>query len=52
VHLSELSWSRIKHRGQVLKVGQTVQVMVLRVDREEQRISLSLKRTQPIPGLR
>jgi len=49
VHLSELSWSRIKHPGQVLKVGQTVQVMVLRVDRDEQRISLSLKHTQPDP---
>ncbi len=49
VHLSELSWSRIRHPSQVLKVGQTIQVMVLRVDREQQRISLSLKRTQPDP---
>jgi small subunit ribosomal protein S1 len=49
VHLSELAWTRVKHPSQVLKVGQAVQVLVLRVDREEQRISLSLKRTQPDP---
>lgn len=49
VHLSELSWSRVKHPGEVLKVGQQVEVLVLQVDRETQRIGLSLKRLQADP---
>ncbi|MHB0857751.1 MAG: 30S ribosomal protein S1 [Anaerolineae bacterium] len=49
VHISELSWSRVRHPGDLLKVGQTVEVMVLRVDPEAQRIGLSLKRVQPDP---
>ncbi|MHB1296237.1 MAG: 30S ribosomal protein S1 [Anaerolineae bacterium] len=49
IHISELSWSRVKHPAELLEVGQTVQVMVLRVDPEAQRIGLSLKRVQPDP---
>jgi len=49
IHLSELSWSRIRHPSEVLSVGQEVDVMVLRVNPEEQRIGLSLKRVQPDP---
>ena len=49
VHLSELSWRRINHPGQVLKVGQEVDVYVLRVDIERRRIALSIKRLQPEP---
>jgi len=49
VHLSELSWSRIAHPREVLKLGQTVEVYVLNVDRERERIGLSLRRLQPDP---
>jgi small subunit ribosomal protein S1 len=49
VHLSELSWKRVEHPSEVLKVGQEVEVYVLRVDRERQRVALSLKRLQPDP---
>jgi len=49
VHLSELGWSRVRHPSDVLKVGQPVDVMVLNIDREGQRIGLSIKRTQPDP---
>jgi len=49
VHVSEISWQRITHPSQILRVGQTVQVQVLRVDRDAQRIGLSIKRTQPDP---
>jgi small subunit ribosomal protein S1 len=49
VHLSELSWRRIGHPKQVLKVGQEVEVYVLGVDRERRRIALSLKRLQKEP---
>jgi small subunit ribosomal protein S1 len=49
VHISELSWRRVKHARDVLKVGDEVEVYVLRVDRERKRIGLSLKRLQPDP---
>ena len=49
VHLSELSWRRIRHPRQVLEVGDKVDVYVLGVDRERRRIALSIKRVQPDP---
>ncbi|HET90335.1 MAG TPA: S1 RNA-binding domain-containing protein [Chloroflexi bacterium] len=49
VHLSELSWKRVSHPREVVKVGQKVQVYVLGVDRERQRVALSLKKLQPDP---
>jgi len=49
VHLSEISWERIEHPGDVLTVGQTVQVYILTIDRERKRIALSIKRTQKEP---
>ncbi len=49
VHISELSWKRIMHPREVVEVGQEVEVYVLGVDRERQRVALSLKRLQPDP---
>jgi small subunit ribosomal protein S1 len=49
VHLSELSWTRVTHPREVVEVGQQVEVYVLSVDRERQRVALSLKRLQPDP---
>lgn len=49
IHLSELSWRRVNHPSEVLKVGDEVEVQVLNVDRERRRIGLSLKRLQPEP---
>lgn len=49
VHLSELSWGRVKHPSELLKVGQTVQVSILSIDNERRRIALSIKRTQSEP---
>jgi small subunit ribosomal protein S1 len=49
VHLSELSWSRVNHPREILKVGQKVDVYVLGVDRDRKRIALSLKRLKPEP---
>lgn len=43
VHISELSESFVKHPGEVVKVGQKVQVMVVDVDKERGRISLSMR---------
>ncbi len=49
VHVSELSWGRIEKPEEVYKVGQRLRVKVLNVDRERQRIGLSLKALQPDP---
>jgi len=49
VHLSELSWRRVGHPREVLKVGQEVEVYVLSVDVDRRRIALSLKRLQKEP---
>ncbi|HUS16139.1 MAG TPA: 30S ribosomal protein S1, partial [Chloroflexia bacterium] len=49
IHLSELSWSRVNHPSEVLKVGQPVNVYVMSVDERDRKIALSLKRTQPEP---
>lgn len=52
VHLSEISWERIGHPNEVLKVGQEVQVKVIAIDRERKRIGLSIRQTQPDPWLK
>jgi small subunit ribosomal protein S1 len=49
IHLSELSWNRVDDPNQVVHVGDEVNVRVLKVDRERNRIALSLKRLQPEP---
>ena len=49
VHLSELSWSRIKHPSEVLRVGDEVDVYVLGINANEKKIALSIKRTQREP---
>ena len=49
IHVSEISWGRVAHPGDVLRSGDEVEVYVLGVDRERQRIALSLKRLQPDP---
>ncbi len=48
-HISEISWGRINHPGDVLKTGQTVDVYVMNVDRAQRRVALSVKRLQPDP---
>ena len=49
VHLSEISWERIEHPNEVLKVGQEVRVKVIAVDQERKRIGLSIRQLQPDP---
>jgi len=51
VHLSEISWERVKHPGEVLKVGQDVQVKVISIDRERKRIGLSIRQLLADPWL-
>src|ERR1700730_5557949 len=49
IHISELSWSHVNHPSEILKIGQSVEVKVLDIDRDRQRISLGLKQTQSDP---
>uniref|UniRef100_A0A7C1JUG9 30S ribosomal protein S1 n=1 Tax=Thermomicrobium roseum TaxID=500 RepID=A0A7C1JUG9_THERO len=51
VHLSEISWTRVKHPSEVLRVGDEVDVMVLSVNPEQRKIALSIRRTQPEPWM-
>ena len=49
VHISEVSWQRVGHPQDVLKVGEQVDVKVLEVIPERERISLSIRQAQPDP---
>lgn len=49
IHITDLSWGRVKHPSEVVKPGDEVDVLVLALDRERERISLGLKQTKPKP---
>jgi small subunit ribosomal protein S1 len=49
VHVSEMAWNRVEKPADVVKEGDRVKVKVLKVDKENERISLSIKETQPGP---
>ncbi|NLY85879.1 MAG: bifunctional 4-hydroxy-3-methylbut-2-enyl diphosphate reductase/30S ribosomal protein S1 [Tissierellia bacterium] len=51
IHISDLSWNRIKHPSEVVTEGQKVNVKVLAFDREKNRISLGLKQTMEEPWI-
>ena len=52
VHISELSWNHVNHPSEVVKVGQEVEVEVLDVGLQRERISLGLKQTTPDPWVK
>ncbi|MBN1317166.1 MAG: S1 RNA-binding domain-containing protein [Anaerolineales bacterium] len=49
IHISEFAWHRINHPKEMLRVGQEIQVYVLKVNRKRKRVALSLKRLAPHP---
>ena len=49
VHVSELSWQHVSHPGEIVSVGDEVSIKVLEVDRERERISLSIRQTREDP---
>lgn len=49
IHVSELSWGRVRHPTEVTKVGDMVQAYVIQVDQDRSRIALSMKRLIPNP---
>jgi small subunit ribosomal protein S1 len=49
IHVSELSWGRVRHPVEVVKVGEEVLVYVISIDQDRQRVALSIKRLHPNP---
>ena len=49
LHITDMSWGRVKHPSEVLKVGDEIQVKVLKYDNEKERVSLGLKQLQADP---
>lgn len=49
IHISELSWNRIKHPSEVVEVGDVVEVFVKKVDAEKRKISLGYKKSEDNP---
>ncbi len=50
IHISEMSWTRhVKHPSKVVAIGDTVEAVVLNIDKEHEKISLGLKQLEPDP---
>ncbi len=49
LHITDMSWGRVGHPSKVVKVGETIEVMILKVDFEKERVSLGLKQKLPNP---
>ena len=49
LHLTDISWCRVRHPSELLKIGQEVKVQVIKFDRETKRISLGMKQLQKNP---
>src|SRR5439155_1595968 len=51
LHLTDMSWGRVKHPSDVVKPDQELDVIILKFDKEKQRVSLGIKQAQPDPWL-
>ncbi len=49
LHITDMSWSRVNHPSEMLKLGQRVEVKVLNIDREKEKIALGLKQKEASP---
>ena len=49
LHITDMSWGRISHPSEILKVGEEIDVMIIEVDAERERVSLGLKQTMSNP---
>ncbi|TAJ02280.1 MAG: S1 RNA-binding domain-containing protein, partial [Planctomycetota bacterium] len=49
LHITDMSWGRLKHPSEMVQIGQQLEVVVLRVDTERERIALGLKQKQKSP---
>jgi len=49
LHITDMSWGRVSHPSEIVKVGEEIEVMILEVDRDRQRVSLGLKQREGNP---
>ncbi len=49
LHVTDMSWARLNHPGEILKVGQVLEVQVLDINKDKERVSLGLKQMQSNP---
>ncbi len=49
LHITDISWGRVKHPGDLYQIGDSINVKVLSYDKEKERVSLGLKQLQPDP---
>ncbi|MBF0312567.1 MAG: 30S ribosomal protein S1 [Oligoflexia bacterium] len=49
LHITDMSWGRVKHPSNLLNVGDEIEVKILKYDQEKERVSLGLKQVQPNP---
>jgi ribosomal protein S1 len=49
LHITDMTWGRLGHPSELLKVGQELEVVVLDINKEKERVSLGLKQTQKNP---
>ena len=49
LHVSQMSWARVKHPSEILQVGQEIDVVIIDIDKEKKRLSLSLKQADGDP---
>ena len=52
LHITDMSWGRIQNPNEIFRVGESVQVKVLKFDRDRERVSLGYKQLIPVPGRR
>jgi small subunit ribosomal protein S1 len=49
LHITDMSWGRVKHPSNIINIGDEIEVKILKFDKEKERVSLGLKQVQPNP---
>ena len=49
LHIVDMSWQRVNHPSEIVKIGDKIEVIILKIDHERERISVSLKHKTPSP---
>jgi len=49
LHITDMSWGRVNHPSEIVRVGDEIEVKILKVDRDKEKIALGLKQKQPSP---
>ena len=49
LHITDMSWGRVNHPSEIVRIGQEIEVKVLNIDREREKVALGLKQREPSP---